>query len=99
MKRVLIVDDDSDNIAILSEMLKSSFEPLQANSGREGIQAAVRMQPDVILLDVNMPEMDGFEVCRKLREQPSTRRIPIIMLTTASALDSRVKGLDLGADD
>jgi len=48
---------------------------------------------------VNMPEMDGFEVCRRLREQPGTRQIPIVMLTTASSLDSRVKGLDLGADD
>ena len=99
MKRILIIDDDTENLSVLADMLKSSFEPLTASSGREGIQQAVRVQPDLILLDVNMPEMDGFEVCQRLREQPSTRSIPIIMLTTASGLDARVKGLDIGADD
>ena len=72
---------------------------MQSANGRDGILLAVREQPDLILLDVNMPDMDGFEVCKRLREQPGTRQIPIIMLTTASSLDSRVKGLDLGADD
>lgn len=99
MKRILIVDDDTDNLALLADMLKSHFEPLTAPGGRDGIQLAVRNQPDLILLDINMPDLDGFEVCKKLREQPSTRKIPIVMLTTASGLDSRVKGLDIGADD
>jgi DNA-binding response OmpR family regulator len=99
MKRVLIVDDDQENLELVADMLRSEFEPLTASSGRDGIVAAVREQPDLILLDVNMPEMDGFDVCKRLREQPGTRQIPIIMLTTASSLDSRVKGLDLGADD
>jgi DNA-binding response OmpR family regulator len=99
MKKVLIVDDDQENLQLVADMLKSEFQPLMAPTGREGIVAAVREQPDLILLDVNMPEMDGFEVCRRLREQPGTRQIPIVMLTTASSLDSRVKGLDLGADD
>lgn len=99
MKKVLVIDDDTENLSLVSDMLRTSFEPLTATSGREGIQTAVQSQPDVILLDVNMPEMDGFEVCKRLREQPSTRHIPIIMLTTASGLDSRVKGLEIGADD
>jgi DNA-binding response OmpR family regulator len=99
MKRVLIVDDDRENLDLVADMLRAEFQPLTAASGREGIVAAVREQPDLILLDVNMPEMDGFDVCKRLREQPGTRQIPIIMLTTASSLDSRVKGLDLGADD
>jgi DNA-binding response OmpR family regulator len=99
MKKVLIVDDDQDIVALISDMLGGYFRALQATSGREGIQLAVREQPDLVILDVNMPEMDGFEVCRRLREQPGTRHIPIIMLTTAASLDSRVKGLDIGADD
>lgn len=99
MKRVLIIDDDQDNLQLVADMLRTEFQPLTASSGREGIVQAVREQPDLILLDVNMPEMDGFEVCKRMREQPGTRQIPIIMLTTASSLDSRVKGLDLGADD
>jgi DNA-binding response OmpR family regulator len=99
MKKVLIVDDDQENLTLVADMLRSEFQPLMAPNGREGILVAVREQPDLILLDVNMPEMDGFEVCKRLREQPGTRQIPIIMLTTASSLDSRVKGLDLGADD
>lgn len=99
MKKVLIVDDDQENLSLVADMLRADFQPLMAGSGRDGILSAVREQPDLILLDVNMPEMDGFEVCKRLREQPGTRQIPIIMLTTASSLDSRVKGLDLGADD
>jgi DNA-binding response OmpR family regulator len=99
MKKILIIDDDQDSLNIVAEMLREQYQPLQALSGREGILVAVREQPDVILLDVNMPEMDGFEVCKKLREQPGTRQIPIIMLTTVAGLDSRVKGLDVGADD
>jgi DNA-binding response OmpR family regulator len=99
MKKVLIVDDDSENLHLVADMIRSEFQPLTAQNGREGLAVAVREQPDLILLDVNMPEMDGFEACKKLREQPGTRQIPIIMLTTASSLDSRVKGLDLGADD
>ncbi len=99
MKKVLIVDDDTENLSLVSDMIQSEFQPIQASSGRDGLLAAVREQPDLILLDVNMPEMDGFEVCKRLREQPGTRQVPIIMLTTASSLDHRVKGLDIGADD
>src|SRR5262245_38920448 len=99
MKKVLLIDDEQENLSLVSEMIRPQFQPIQAASGREGIQSAVREQPDLIRLDINMPEMDGFEVCKRLREQPVTRSIPIIMLTTASNLDSRVKGLDIGADD
>jgi len=99
MKKILLIDDDKENLNLLARMLQPLFQPLTASSGREGIQLAVREQPDLVLLDVNMPEMDGFEVCTKLREQPATRNIPIIMLTTVTGLDSRVKGLELGADD
>jgi DNA-binding response OmpR family regulator len=99
MKKILLIDDEQENLELIAEMLQSEFQPLKCSSGREGLLVAVREQPDLILLDINMPEMNGFEVCRRLREQPSTRQIPIVMLTTASSLDCRVKGLDVGADD
>lgn len=99
MKRILIVDDDSENISIVADMLKSGFQVLSATSGKDAIRMAVQHEPDLILLDVNMPEMDGFEVCRRIREQPATRHIPVVMLTSASSIDHRVRGLDIGADD
>jgi DNA-binding response OmpR family regulator len=99
MKKVLIIDDDQDMLYLVSEMLRGQFQPLQATSGREGIAMAIRELPDAILLDVNMPEMDGFEVCRRLREQPKTVHIPILMLTAANSLDARVRGFEGGADD
>jgi DNA-binding response OmpR family regulator len=99
MKKVLIVDDESENIEFLSAVLAREFEPITASSGKDGIAKAIQLAPHVIVLDVNMPGMDGFEVCAKLKSQPVTRGIPVIMLTTASNVDSRIKGLDLGADD
>ncbi|MCM2324721.1 MAG: response regulator transcription factor [Oligoflexia bacterium] len=99
MKKILIVDDDADNRAVISEMLGKSFQTLEASGGKEAIRLAVQEQPALILLDVNMPDMNGFDVCRRLMEQPSTRRIPIIMLTTVSSLDSQIEGLNTGADD
>jgi len=99
MKKILLIDDDKENLSLLTNMLQAHFQSIQANTGKEGIQLAVREQPDLILLDVNMPEMDGFEVCKRIREQPGTRNIPIIMLTVITGVDSRIKGLDIGADD
>ncbi len=99
MKKILIVDDEAENLKLISEMLTPHFQPLQASNGREGIQMAVKEQPALMLLDLNMPDMDGFEVVKKLREQTATRGLPVIMLTSEAGLDSRVKGLDLGADD
>lgn len=99
MKKVLIIDDEPDNLEMVSEMLRDHFQTLVASKPKDGIQLAVQGQPDLILLDVNMPDMNGFEVCKRLREQPRTRTIPIIMLTMAGSLENRVKGLELGADD
>ena len=100
MKRILIIDDDSGVSETVSELLrKSSFDPLVASSGKQGIQVAAQAKPDLILLDVNMPEMDGYAVCKQLRQQPSTREIPIIMLTAEGGIENSVKGLDIGADD
>jgi len=99
MKKILLIDDDKENLQLIARMLEPHYQSILASSGKEGLLVAVREQPDLILLDVNMPEMDGFETCRRLREQPSTRFIPVIMLTTVTGVENRVKGLDIGADD
>ena len=102
MKKILAIDDQQDNLTTIEAVLKSNLEDCQlltALSGKEGIQIAKEAQPDTILLDIIMPEIDGYEVCKKLKEDESTKHIPVIMITaikTDSA--SRIKGLDTGAD-
>ena len=99
MKKVLIVDDDPENRAVVSEMIGGTFQTLTASGGKDGVRMAASEIPDLVLLDINMPDMNGFEVCRKLREAQVTRHIPVIILSTLSDMDSRVEGLNLGADD
>ncbi len=100
MRKILIVDDDNENRSVICEIVGGGqYQPIGVSSGREALQVAVREQPDLVLLDVNMPEMNGFEVCKRLRGQPATRQIPVIMLTTVSNTDSKIEGLSLGADD
>lgn len=102
MPKILTIDDIEDNLTIQSVIL-SRYIPdcivYTATSGKEGIETAVKEQPDVILLDLMMPEMDGFAVCKHLKASSVTRTIPVIMLTgmKVDAVD-RVKGLDAGAD-
>jgi DNA-binding response OmpR family regulator len=83
----------------LAKILSTHYEPLVATSGAEGLRSAQSDRPDLILVDINMPEMNGFKVCESLRAKPSTRDIPIIILTGEAEPQSRVKGLDSGADD
>lgn len=102
MPKILTIDDIEDNLTIQSVILSRYIpdsEIITARSGKEGILKAISEVPDVILLDLMMPEMDGFEVCRKLKESSVTRSIPVIMLTgmKVDTVD-RVKGLDVGAD-
>jgi DNA-binding response OmpR family regulator len=99
MKRVLIIDDEPEGAALVADLLRDHFEPRVSLSGRDGLRIAVREAPDLIVLDLHMPELDGYEVCKKLREQPATRNIPVILLTQYGALDEKVKGFDAGADD
>ena len=98
--RILLVDDEQLNVAIVTDWLASSgYEVLTAVNGEEGIRTAHDLRPDVILLDVVMPGMDGFTVCKKLKESDATRHIPVVMLTALTDRDSRHKGLDSGAID
>lgn len=98
--RVLIVDDVPANLKLLDAKLTAEyFGVLKASSGPEAIEAARREMPDIILLDVMMPGMDGFEVCRRLKAAPETEHIPVVMVTALDQAKDRVQGLEAGADD
>ncbi|MGK2739492.1 PleD family two-component system response regulator [Tepidicaulis sp. LMO-SS28] len=98
--RVLIVDDVPANLKLLDAKLSAEyFEVLQAASGPEALEIASRELPDIVLLDVMMPGMDGFEVCRRLRADLQTQHIPVIMVTALDQQSDRVQGLEAGADD
>lgn len=99
-KQVLIVDD-APNIVLSLEFLmkKEGYEVLSVSNGEEAMAAVAEKIPDLILLDVMMPKMDGYEVCQALREKPEWQDIKIIMLTAKGRDVEREKGLALGADD
>ncbi|HFA60024.1 MAG TPA: response regulator [Rhodospirillales bacterium] len=98
-KRVLVVDDEP-NIVLSLEFLmkKAGFEVEVARNGQEALEAIARRPPDVLLLDVMMPEMDGFEVCERLRADPRGRATKVVMLTARGRDSERQRGLALGAD-
>ena len=102
MKKILVIDDKQDNLISIKALLKNylpNCEVITAISGVEGINLAGKEQPDTILLDIIMPQMDGYEVCRKLKADETTKYIPIIMLTAIKTdSKSRIKGLEDGAD-
>jgi two-component system, cell cycle response regulator len=98
--RVLVVDDVDVNVRLLEAKLSSEyFTVITASSGEEALRLARSEHPDLILLDVMMPEMDGFEVCRRLKADPLTDEIPVVMVTALSEVADRVRGLQSGADD
>ena len=100
MERVLIVDDDPDILRLVTyNMGQAGFEVLTAATGRKALELVHKQPPDLIVLDIMLPDVDGMEVCRILRQQDSTRRIPIIMLTARGEEIDRVVGFELGADD
>lgn len=100
MDRILIIDDEEDIREILFYYLqKEGYQVMQASTGREGIEMAVAHKPDLVLLDVMMPEMDGIEVCQTLRENPKTKDVRICFLTARNEDYSQIAGLDAGADD
>jgi DNA-binding response OmpR family regulator len=98
--KILVVDDEPDAVELIEFNLKASgYEVIVADDGREALQKARASMPQLILLDVMLPEMDGLEVCKILRRDTVIARIPIIMLTARAAEMDRVLGLELGADD
>lgn len=98
--KILVVDDEPDALELIDVNLRAAgFEVILADDGREALQKARAIMPDLIVLDVMLPETDGLEVCKTLRRENATARIPIIMLTARAAEMDRVLGLELGADD
>jgi two-component system cell cycle response regulator len=98
--RILVVDDIAANCRLLeAKLLHEYYEVAIANSGPEALATVTRWMPDVVLLDVMMPGMDGYEVCRRLKAQPGTAHIPVVMITALTDPAERVRGLEAGADD
>jgi two-component system cell cycle response regulator len=98
--RVLVVDDVLANVKLLEARLTAEyFEVVTAMSGQEALDICARAQCDIVLLDIMMPGMDGFEVCRRLKADPATHHIPIVIITALDQPSDRVKGLEAGADD
>jgi pilus assembly protein CpaE len=99
-EKILIIDDDVDTLRLVGLMLqRQGYQISAATNGEQGLAKAFEEVPDIILLDVMMPNMDGFEVTRRLRKNPTTQSLPILMFTAKSQLDDKVIGFEAGADD
>ncbi|WP_026842330.1 response regulator [Citrifermentans bremense] len=98
-KKLLVVDDTPENLIILYKILRKEYEVLGANSGKEALLALAENRPDLILLDVMMPEMDGLEVCRILKDDSRYRDIPVIFITALSDEVDESRGFEAGAVD
>lgn len=100
VERILIVDDDADTLRLVGLMLqRQGYQISAAANGSQGLAKAFEERPNLILLDVMMPDMDGYEVTRRLRANPATASIPILMFTAKTQLDDKVTGFEVGADD
>lgn len=99
-EKILIIDDDLDTLRLVGLMLqRQGYNIVAATNGEHGLSQALSENPDLILLDVMMPDMDGYEVTRRLRKNPVTATVPILMFTAKSQLDDKVTGFEVGADD
>lgn len=97
---ILVVDDNYGNVELINALLSPrGYNVFSAYNGEDAIAMVEKVRPHVILLDVMMPKLDGYEVCKRLKAKSSTRFIPVIMLTALSSLGNKVKGLEAGADD
>lgn len=97
--KLLIVDDEAEIRRVIGEFFAPRYEVMAAADGREAVARALGERPDLILLDLRLPEVDGYQVCRQLKMRDETGRIPIVMLTALSATPDKVKGLMYGADE
>jgi putative two-component system response regulator len=97
---VLVVDDTPDNLSLITALLRDLYRVKIAINGNKALQIAFSQEPpDLILLDIMMPEMDGYEVCRHLKSDPQTAEIPVIFLTAKTEIEDELKGFELGAVD
>ncbi len=98
-QKVLVVDDQTDNLVLLEMILEDDFDVTCRISGEECLAEVDDICPNIIILDVNMPTIDGFEVCRRLKSQPNTADIPIIFLTALDLIEQEKIGYEIGAAD
>src|SRR5579872_7091157 len=99
MAKILVVDDEEHIVMILRDSLEfSGFQVNTAYNGVEALQSVEKEKPDLMVLDIGMPKMDGWEVCRRMKSSETTKDVPIIILTAYAQASDRKKGLDLGAD-
>ncbi len=97
---ILIIDDQPKNLAVIGDyLMKCGFTVIVSQTGEGGLRRAKRFKPDLILLDILMPDMDGFETCRRLKADESTKNIPVIFLTALTGVEDKVKGFELGGVD
>jgi len=98
--KILVVDDTPHNVKLLADLLTvKGYAVVTASSGAQALEKVEKEQPDLVLLDVVMPEMSGYEVCRKIRANPGTTMLPVVMVTALDPAQERVKGIEAGADD
>ncbi|WP_340818799.1 response regulator [Methanolobus sp. WCC4] len=97
--KVLIVDDEQAIVELMGLYLRSDYEVIPAYSGKEALDKVKSEKPDIILLDVMMPDMNGYEVCRVLKTSVETQFLPVVMVTALSGKDDRIKGIEVGADE
>jgi DNA-binding response OmpR family regulator len=99
-EKILIVDDDVQTLRLISMMLeRQGYRILSANTGAQALHLAHTERPNIIILDIMMPDMDGFEVTRRLRKDPETARVPILMFTAKAQVEDKISGYEAGADD
>lgn len=98
--KILVADDIKQNVKLLRVILTASeFDVIEAYDGEEALEKAKSGNPDLVLLDIMMPKLTGFEVCQRLRAEGTTKNIPIIMITALHEMEDRIKGIEAGADD
>jgi DNA-binding response OmpR family regulator len=97
--KILTVDDDPNNIAVVEELLEDSYDLKTAASGQEALEITRDFRPDIILLDIVMPGLNGYEVCRRLREHYTPQQTKIIMVSARAMVSERLEGYQAGADD
>ena len=99
-QRILVVDDTPQNIKLLGDLLRmKGYQVTTAANGEEALSSIAAEPPDLVLLDIMMPGLNGYQVCRKIRENPATALLPVVLATSLDPAQERVKGIEAGADD
>ncbi|CAK0739170.1 putative two-component system response regulator [Gammaproteobacteria bacterium] len=99
LKRILAVDDEPNNLQVLRQILRNHYQMIFAPNGEKALEAAAKHLPDLVLLDIMMPGMNGYDVCERLKANPVTNQIPVIFVTAMSEVENESKGFDVGAVD